>query len=154
MRHVSRTHRVALDWLFDRITLDAKIQIHFIDSKHQQIADIVTKGNFTVMSGTTSSFVEHLPSHFSLLQRRRQDCGKSKTNSDEHDSNCLDKILIREPSDCVEKPGDTQSIYRETWCEGKKRFKTRLSVEFSRKAERCILWRVDGWSSGGTCRDL
>ena len=46
MRHVSRTHRVALDWLFDRINLDPKIQIHYIDSKHQ-IADIVTKGNFT-----------------------------------------------------------------------------------------------------------
>ena len=26
MRHVSRTHRVALDWLFDRINLDSKIQ--------------------------------------------------------------------------------------------------------------------------------
>ena len=24
MRHVSRTHRVALDWLFDRINLDPK----------------------------------------------------------------------------------------------------------------------------------
>ena len=24
MRHVSRTHRVALDWLFDRINLDSK----------------------------------------------------------------------------------------------------------------------------------
>ena len=27
MRHVSRSHRVALDWLFDRINLDSKIQI-------------------------------------------------------------------------------------------------------------------------------
>ena len=27
MRHVSRTHRVALDWLFDGINLDPKIQI-------------------------------------------------------------------------------------------------------------------------------
>ena len=27
MRHVSRTHRVALDWLFDRINLDPEIQI-------------------------------------------------------------------------------------------------------------------------------
>ena len=25
MRHVSRTHRVALDWIFDRINLDPKI---------------------------------------------------------------------------------------------------------------------------------
>ena len=35
---------------------------------------------------------------------------------------------------------------------GKKKFKTRRSVEFSRKAERCILWRVNGWSSAETCR--
>ena len=46
MRHVSRTHRVALDWLFDRINLDPKIQIKYIDSKNQ-LADILTKGNFT-----------------------------------------------------------------------------------------------------------
>ena len=46
MRHVSRTHRVALDWLFDRITLDPKIQIKYIDTKNQ-LADILTKGNFT-----------------------------------------------------------------------------------------------------------
>ena len=46
MRHVSRTHTVALDWLFDRINLDLKIQIRYIDTKHQ-LADILTKGNFT-----------------------------------------------------------------------------------------------------------
>ena len=33
MRHVSRTHRVALDWFFDRINLDPKIQIKYIDTK-------------------------------------------------------------------------------------------------------------------------
>ena len=46
MRHVSRTHRVALDWLFDRINLDPKFQIKYIDTKNQ-FADILTKGNFT-----------------------------------------------------------------------------------------------------------
>ena len=46
MRHVSRTHRVALDWLFDRINLDPKIQIKFFDTKNQ-LAYILTKGNFT-----------------------------------------------------------------------------------------------------------
>ena len=46
MRHVSRTNRVALDWLFDGINLDPKIQIKYIDSKNQ-LADILTKGNFT-----------------------------------------------------------------------------------------------------------
>ena len=46
MRHVSRTHRVALDWLFDRINLDSEIQIKYIDTKNQ-LADILTKGKFT-----------------------------------------------------------------------------------------------------------
>ena len=46
MRHVSRTHRVALDWLFDRIKLDPKIQIKDVDTKNQ-LADMVTKGSFT-----------------------------------------------------------------------------------------------------------
>ena len=46
MRHVSRTHRVALDWLFDRINLDPKIQIKYIDTKNQ-LADMLTKGCFT-----------------------------------------------------------------------------------------------------------
>ena len=46
MRHVSRTHRVALDRLFDRISLDSKIQIKYIDTKNQ-LADILTKGSFT-----------------------------------------------------------------------------------------------------------
>ena len=45
MRHVSRTHRVVLDWLFDRINLDPKIQIRCIETKHQ-LADMLTKGNF------------------------------------------------------------------------------------------------------------
>ena len=46
MRHVSRTYRVALDWLFDQINLDSKIQIKYIDTKNQ-LADILTKGSFT-----------------------------------------------------------------------------------------------------------
>ena len=46
MRNVSRTHRVALDWLFDRINLDPKIQIKYIDTKNE-LADILTKGSFT-----------------------------------------------------------------------------------------------------------
>ena len=45
MRHVSRTHRVALDWLFDRINLDPKIQIKYIDTKNQ-LADIFNQREF------------------------------------------------------------------------------------------------------------
>ena len=46
MRHLSRTHRVALDWFFDRINLHSETQIRYIDTQHQ-LADILTKGNFT-----------------------------------------------------------------------------------------------------------
>ena len=46
MGHVSRTHRVALDWLLDRINLDSKIQIKYINTKNQ-LEDNLTKGNFT-----------------------------------------------------------------------------------------------------------
>ena len=37
---------VALDWLFDRIYFDPKIQINYIGIKNQ-FADILTKGTFT-----------------------------------------------------------------------------------------------------------
>ena len=45
MRHVSRTHRVALDWPLDRINLDPKIQIKYIDTKNQ-VADIFNQRKF------------------------------------------------------------------------------------------------------------
>ena len=46
MRHVSRTHRVALDCCSIELIWTPKIQIKYIDTKNQ-LADILTKGNFT-----------------------------------------------------------------------------------------------------------
>ena len=46
MRHVSRTHRVALDCFFDRKNLDSQIQIKYIDTKNRP-ANMLTKGKFT-----------------------------------------------------------------------------------------------------------
>ena len=46
LRSVSRTHRVALDWLLDRVNVDPQIRIRYVDSKNQ-LADILTKGPFT-----------------------------------------------------------------------------------------------------------
>ena len=58
MRHVSRAHRVALDWLFHRINLEPKIQIKYVDTKNQ-FADILAKGSFfTKRVGSLSSFVQ------------------------------------------------------------------------------------------------
>ena len=67
MRHVARTHRVALDWLFDRINLDTKIQIRYIDTKHQ-MAELEDKREFhTWWVELSSSFVQHQPFQLSLL---------------------------------------------------------------------------------------
>ena len=65
MRHVSRSHRVALEWLFDRIDLDPKIQIRYIDTRHQ-LADILTKGNFTRDEWNSLLHLFNI-SHFSSL---------------------------------------------------------------------------------------
>ena len=67
MRHVSRTHRVALDWLFDRVNLDPKIQIKYIDTKNQ-LADILTKGNFIICCACLTLAISVL--QFALLQWR------------------------------------------------------------------------------------
>ena len=45
MRHLSRAHRVALDWLFNRVNLDSKIQFRYIDAGHQ-LADIFDQRYF------------------------------------------------------------------------------------------------------------
>ena len=68
MRHVSRTHRVALDWLFDRINVEPKIQIRCIDTKHQ-VADILTKENVTRDEwNNLLHFIEHLSFRLFLLR--------------------------------------------------------------------------------------
>ena len=46
MRHVSRTHRAALDWLFDRINLGSRNPKSSTSTPNNQLADILTKGNF------------------------------------------------------------------------------------------------------------
>ena len=87
MRHVSRTHRVALDWLFDRINLDSKIQIKYIDTKNQ-LADILTKGNFTREEWNHLLTLFNI-SHFSstsciaaMAKRVQQESGEEQQNQD------------------------------------------------------------------------
>ena len=46
LRHVSRTHKASLDWLFDRINFDSKIQFRYIDDTKHHLADRLTKCNF------------------------------------------------------------------------------------------------------------
>ena len=93
MRHVSRTHTVAPDWLFDRINLDPKIQIKYIDTKNQ-LTDILTKGNFTRDEWNlllTLYNISHLSStarsdgKTSSTRIRRRTCHSQITTHDEFD---------------------------------------------------------------------
>ena len=166
MRHVSRTHRVALDWLFDRINLDSEIQIRYIDTKHQ-LADILTKGNFTrddwnnllhlfnishvsstccEKNSSLMRFSKTVAKRMQEQKGRRKKFGNIEIYSDELVFSCSDKFLIREKSDCIRKFGDTHS-YGETM-QDEEKFKIRRSVEFSSATARCIPWRVDGHSNG------
>ena len=79
MRHVSRTHRVALDWLFDRINLDSKIQIKYINTKYQ-LADTLTKGNFT------RDEWNHLLCLFNISHISSTDCSETMAKRSQHDS--------------------------------------------------------------------
>ena len=100
MRHVSRTHRVALDWLFDRIKLDPKIQIKYIDTKNQ-LADILTKGNFTRDEWNHLLNLCNI-SHFSstactaaMAKRAQQDSGEERVTAK---SRPMMNLIARAPS--------------------------------------------------------
>ena len=100
MRHVSRTHRVALDWLFDRINLDSKIQIKYIDTKNQ-LADILTKGNFTRDEWNHLLNLFNI-SHFSptvcsaaMAKRSQQDSGEERVTAK---SRPMMNLIARTPS--------------------------------------------------------
>ena len=86
IKHVSRTHRIALDWLFDRINLDPKIQIKYMDTKNQ-LADILTKGSFTRNEWNhllTLFNVDHFGSTAcvaAMAKRAQQDSGEGRVTA-------------------------------------------------------------------------
>ena len=103
MRHVSRTHRVAHDWLFDRINLDPKIQIRYIDTKNQ-FADMLTKGNFT---RDEWNHLHHLLnimnfSMFSCSYFLSNQVQESSGKYSEKGSAVVNEFGVKEPPECEE----------------------------------------------------
>ena len=101
MRHVSRTHRVALDWLFDRINLDPKIQIKYIDTKNQ-LADILTKGNFTRDEWNHLLCLFNI-SHFSSINCSEVMSKKTQKDSGEERVTGKSKPMMNFVSRCSER---------------------------------------------------
>ena len=121
MRHVPRTHRVALDWLFDRINLDPKIQIKYIDTKNQ-LADILTKGNFTRDEWNHLLCLINI-SHFSstvfseaMAKRSQQDSGEERVTAK---SRPMMSLIARAPSNLSsstsESPGKRSYGNQDPW---------------------------------------
>ena len=95
MRHVSRTHKAALDWLFDRINLDPKIQITHIDTKNQ-LADILTKGNFTRDEWNHLLRLFNI-SHFSSINKRKAMSKRTQEDAGVRDPNALASTASENP---------------------------------------------------------
>ena len=120
MRHVSRTHRVALDWLFDRINLDSKIQIKYIDTKNQ-LAGILTKGNFTrdewnhLLNLFNISHISSTACTAAMAKRAQQGSGEERVTAK---SRPMMKLTARMPSivssPTSSNPGRTSCGYRDS----------------------------------------
>ena len=118
MRHVSRTHRVALDWLFDRINLDPKIQINYIDTKNQ-FADILTDGNFTreewnhLLTLFNINHFSFTPCIAAMAKRAQQDSGEGRVTAK---SRPMMNVTARTPSfvssSASSNPGRTSYGYQ------------------------------------------
>ena len=127
MRHVSRTHRVALDWLFDRINLDPKIQIKYVDTRNQ-LADMLSKSSFTrdewdhlLRLLNIMNFPMFSCSHF-LSNRKQSVMSKRTQESTAKESSAMakptDEFGVKEPPvrkenssarfECFEQPGESR----------------------------------------------
>ena len=114
-RHVSRTQRVALDWLFDRINLDPKIQIKYIDTKNQ-LADILTMENFTRDEWNHLLCLFNI-SHFSSIncseamsKRTQEDAGEERvTAKSKPMMNLVSRYSVRDPNVLASTASESQT---------------------------------------------
>ena len=118
MRHVSRTHRVALDWSFDRINWDPKIQIKYIDTKNNS-QTYWQREISHVMSGTIFLCLFSI-SHYSSINSAKRDVEKNarrcKWRKSHSKIKADDEFGIEMPCkgsdraclDCIWKPGEHQ----------------------------------------------
>ena len=122
MRHVSRTHRVALDGLFDTINLDPKIQIQYVDTKHhfwQRATSHVMSGKF--FECANSNCIEKSADTQGTMSTRLEECrkpaarAKSKRRSVEFSSvaeRCRDGQEYEETRSGRKGPGTSEFAWK------------------------------------------
>ena len=131
MRHVSRTHRVALDWLFDRINLDPKIQIKHVDTKNK-LADMLTKGCLHLMTGIFFSICE-----INIMNLSMFSCGRFLSKRKQ---STMSKTAKERK---IEESGWAQgNLFVRVWCTGKlARDKVHSLATNSQEAKMITIWR-------------
>ena len=127
MRHVSRTHRVALDWLFDTINMDPKTEIKYVVTKNK-LADMLTKSSFTrdewdhvhrllnIMNMSMFSCSHVLPKHKDHVQ---ESSGKQDRIRSCYGKTEADQLGIKKPPErkanlfyrfrCCKQPGESKA---------------------------------------------
>ena len=119
MRHVSKTHRVAPDWFFDRINSDPKIKIKYIDTK-KPTRRHTDKGNFTRDEWNHLLCLFHI-SHFcstvcsdKMAKRTQKDASEERVTAKSRPMmNLVSRCSERTPdvlaSTASESPGKTRN---------------------------------------------
>ena len=120
MRHVSRTHRVALDWLYSIESIWTPKSKSNTLTPRIQLADILTKGNFTRDEWNHLLCLFNI-SHFSSInsleamsRRTQEDAGEeSVTAKSKPMMNLVSRYSVRDPnvlaSTASERPVKTRS---------------------------------------------
>ena len=163
MRHVSRTHRVALDWLFDRINLDSKFQIKYIDTKNQ-LADILTKGNFTrdewnhLLDLFNISHVSSTICSAAMAKRAQQESGEERVTAKSRPMmNLTAKMPSIVSSSTSSNPGKTWYGYQDTGKsvveDGRSGKPDRPSPTGYSKMDYGRSWSSQEWKSEATAHD-
>jgi hypothetical protein len=138
MRHVPRTHRIDLDWLFDVMREDSGLKLKYINTK-DQVADIFTKGLFTsvqwshlvFLSGIAESKVpriyhEHVPlievdtvekgtaCNVCCIERAAEHAGETRVSQDHNPETGLQYFTIHDELDFDESGNERDHSYDES----------------------------------------
>ena len=113
LRHVSRTHSVALDWwLFDRINLDPKKTKSNMLTPKNQLAGILTKGSFS-RDGSNHLLCLFNISHFSSINSRKAMSKRTQGESQLYifeDNEAVIKMIIKRRRPAMRRVSRTHRI--------------------------------------------
>ena len=141
MRHVSGTHRVALDWIFDRKNLDPKVQIKYIDTKkptrrHTDQGKLFTRDEWN-----------HLLCLFNISHSSSSDCSevfskRTQKDSGEERVTAKSQPMMNLVSRCSEKTHDVLAFTASETL-GETRYESQLSLSSWNEQSSYSEWNVD-----------